>query len=157
MPTNLHGPNDNYDLNSSHVLPALIRKMHEAKQRGGNDVVVWGTGTPRREFLYSDDMAEACLYLLEQVEEKLQPLFSAKQPPLVNVSCGKDLTIRKSAEMVKDAVGFTGNLTFDLSKPNGTIRKLLDVSKMNQLGWKAMTPLRDGIASAYETNSMKAS
>lgn len=127
MPTNLYGPNDNYDLNNSHDLPALIRKMHEAKQRGDKEVVVWGTGTPRREFLYSDDMAEACLYLLEQPEEKLQPLFSDQQPPLVNVGCGEDLTIRELAELVKDVVGFTGNLTFDPSKPDGTMQKLLDV------------------------------
>jgi len=157
MPTNLYGPNDNYDLNNSHVLPALIRKMHEAKQRGDKEVVVWGTGTPRREFLYSDDMADACLYLLEQPEEKLQPLFSDQQPPLVNVGCGEDLTIRELAELVRDVVGFTGNLTFDPSKPDGTMQKLLDVSKLNQMGWKATTPLRDGIVSAYETYLMKAS
>ncbi len=149
MPTNLYGANDNYDLNSSHVLPALIRKMQEAKQRGDKEVVVWGTGTPRREFLYSDDMAEACLYLLEQPEEKLQQLFSDKQPPLVNVGCGEDLTIRALAEMVRDVVGFTGKLTFDPSKPDGTMQKLLDVGKLNSLGWKAYTLLNKGIANAY--------
>ena len=149
MPTNLYGPNDNYDLNNSHVLPALIRKMHEAKQRGDKEVVVWGTGTPRREFLYSDDMAEACLYLLEQPEEKLQPLFSDQQPPLVNVGCGEDLTIRELAELVRDVVGFTGNLTFNPSKPDGTMQKLLDVSKIKVLGWKAHTQLNEGIAKAY--------
>ncbi len=157
MPTNLYGPNDNYDLNNSHVLPALIRKMHEAKQRGDKEVVVWGTGTPRREFLYSDDMAEACLYLLEQPEEQLQPLFSDQQPPLANVGCGEDLTIRELAELVQDVVGFTGNLTFDPSKPDGTMQKLLDVSKLKQMGWQATTPLRDGIASAYKTYLVKAS
>ncbi len=157
MPTNLYGQNDNYDLNNSHVLPALIRKMHEAKQRGDNDVVVWGTGTPRREFLYSDDMAEACLYLLEQPEEKLQPLFGDKQPPLVNVGCGEDLTIRELAESVREVVGFTGNLIFDPSKPDGTMQKLLDVSKLNQMGWKATTSLQDGIVSTYETYLIKAS
>jgi GDP-L-fucose synthase len=157
MPTNLYGPNDNYELNNSHVLPALIRKMHEAKQRGEKEVVVWGSGTPRREFLYVDDMAEACLYLLEQSEEKLRPLFSDQQPPLANVGCGEDLTICELAELVRAVVGFTGNLVFDPSKPDGTMRKLLDVGKMNQMGWKATTPLRDGIASVYETYLMKAS
>jgi GDP-L-fucose synthase len=149
MPTNLYGPNDNYDLNNSHVLPALIRKMHEAKQRGEKEVVVWGTGTPRREFLYSDDMAEACLYLLEQPQEKMQLLFSDQQPPLVNVGCGEDLTIRALAELVRDVVGFTGNLTFDPSKPDGTMQKLLDVGKLKQIGWKAHTLFNKGIANAY--------
>jgi GDP-L-fucose synthase len=190
MPTNLYGPNDNYDLNNSHVLPALIRKIHLAKLASKGDragieaderrsgpipadlqeqllatstlnlapeVIVWGTGTPRREFLYSDDMAKACLYLLEQPEEKLQPLFSDKQPPLANVGCGEDLTIRELAELVRDVVGFPGNLTFNPSKPDGTMQKLLDVSKLNQMGWKATTPLRDGIAFVYETYLMKAS
>ena len=149
MPTNLYGPGDNYDLNNSHVLPALLRKMHEAKVSGGKEIVVWGTGTPRREFLYSDDMAEACIYLLEQPEEKLQPLFGDNRPPLVNVGYGEDLTIRELAELVKDVVGFTGYLAFDASKPDGTMRKLLDVGKLNALGWKAHTRLNDGIAQAY--------
>ncbi|MBI5626767.1 MAG: GDP-L-fucose synthase [Nitrosomonadales bacterium] len=148
MPTNLYGPGDNYDLNNSHVLPALIRKMHEAKQRGDKEVVVWGTGTPRREFLYSDDMAEACIYLLEQ-DELLQTLFNDKQPPLVNVGSGEDLTIHELAELVKEKVGFAGNLAFDTSKPDGTIRKLMDVSKLSQMGWKATTLLRDGLLMAY--------
>lgn len=151
MPTNLYGPSDNYDLNSSHVLPALIRKMHEAKQRGDKKVVVWGTGAPRREFLYSDDMAEACLFLLEQPEEKLQPLFSNKQPPLVNIGSGEDLSILELAESVKDVVGFTGNLSFDPSKPEGTLRKLLDASLLTQMGWKPTTHLRDGIRFTYQT------
>ncbi|MFZ3018212.1 MAG: GDP-L-fucose synthase [Gallionella sp.] len=151
MPTNLYGPGDNYDLNNSHVLPALIRKMHEAKQRGDKEVVVWGTGTPRREFLYSDDMAEACIYLLEQPEEKLQPLFGDDQPPLVNVGCGEDLTIRELAELVRDVVGFTGELVFDTSKPDGTMRKLMDVNKLKQLGWMATTSLRDGMVLAYDS------
>jgi len=149
MPTNLYGPGDNYDLNNSHVLPALIRKMHEAKQRGDKEVVVWGTGTPKREFLYSDDMAEACIYLLEQPEEKLQPLFSDNQPPLVNVGCGEDLTIRELAELVKKIVGFEGELTFDTTKPDGTMRKVMDVSTLKQMGWRATMQLRDGITSAY--------
>lgn len=150
MPTNSYGPGDNYDLANSHVLPALIRKMHEAKQRGDQQMVVWGTGTPRREFIYSDDMAEACLYLLEQPEEKLQALFSETQPPLVNVGCGEDLSIRELAELVREVVGFTGILAFDASKPDGTMRKLLDVGKLRQMGWQASTKLRDGVANAYK-------
>jgi len=149
MPTNLYGPGDNYDLNNSHVLPALIRKMHEAKQRGDREVVVWGTGTPKREFLYSDDMAEAGIYLLEQPDEKLQPLFSEKEPPLVNIGCGKDLTICELAEMVREEVGFQGFLTFDSSKPDGTMRKVMDVGRINRFGWKAKTVLRNGIRQAY--------
>lgn len=149
MPTNLYGPGDNYDLNNSHVLPALIRKMHEAKINNAQEVVVWGTGTPKREFLYSDDMADACLYLLEQPEEKLQGLFNDQQPPLVNVGCGEDLTIRELAELVKEAVGFSGRLAFDASKPDGTMRKLLDVGKLNSLGWQAHTGLNEGIAKVY--------
>lgn len=150
MPTNLYGPGDNYDLDNSHVLPALIRKMHEAKQRGDKNVVVWGSGMPKREFLYSDDMAEACIYLLEQPEEKLGPLFGDDQPPLVNVGCGEDLTIRELAELVRDVVGFAGELTFDTSKPDGTMRKLMDVSRINALGWKHRMPLRAGIRFSYQ-------
>ena len=149
MPTNSYGPGDNYDLANSHVLPALIRKMHEAKQRGDKQMVVWGTGTPRREFIYSDDMAEACIYLLEQSEEKLQSLFNDQQPPLVNVGYGEDLSICELAELVREVVGFTGKLTFDTSKPDGTMRKLLDVGKLNALGWEAHTRLNDGIVQAY--------
>jgi GDP-L-fucose synthase len=150
IPTNLYGPNDNYDLNNSHVLPALIRKMHEAKLRGDKEVVVWGTGTPRREFLYSDDMAKTCLYLLEQPEEKLlQPLFSNQQPPLANVGCGEDLTIRELAELVMNVVSYNGKISFDSSKPDGTKQKLLDVSKLNQICWKAHTRIKEGIAKAY--------
>ncbi len=150
MPTNLYGPNDNYDLKNSHVMPALIRKMHEAKQRGDQEVVVWGTGTPRREFLYSDDMAAACLYLLEQTDEKLRTLLNNEQPPLINIGCGTDLTIRELAEMIRDVVGFNGTLTFDPTRPDGTMQKLLDVDRLNKMGWKATTSLRDGIVSVYE-------
>ena len=149
MPTNLYGPGDNYDLNNSHVLPALIRKMHEAKMNNAKEAVVWGTGTPRREFLYSDDMAAACLYLLEQPEEKLRSLFNDQQPPLVNVGCGEDLTIRELAELVREVVGYSGSLVFDTSKPDGTMRKLLEVSRLNALGWKATTSLREGVKLAY--------
>lgn len=150
MPTNLYGPNDNYDLNNSHVMPALMRKMHEAKQREEKDVVVWGTGTPKREFLYSDDMADACIYLLERQLNDLADLFNNEHPPLVNIGCGEDLSIRELAKLVADVVGFKGNLTFDSSKPDGTMRKILDVSKLNQMGWRARMSLRTGISTAYE-------
>lgn len=151
MPTNLYGPKDNYDLDSSHVLPALIRKMHEARLNGASEVVVWGTGTPRREFLYSDDMADACMYLMEQQDGRLQSLFNDAQPPLVNVGCGQDLSIRELAELVKSVAGFTGSFTFDTSKPDGTPRKLMDVSKLERMGWRAGTSLRDGVAAVHES------
>jgi GDP-L-fucose synthase len=150
MPTNLYGPNDNYDLNNSHVLPALLRKMHEAKQRGDKEVVVWGTGTPKREFLYSEDMADACIYLLEQPDGKLASLFNNEQPPLVNIGCGEDLTIRELAELVAEVVGFKGSLTFDTSKPDGTMRKVMDVSRINALGWKRTMQMKDGITLSYQ-------
>jgi len=150
MPTNLYGPNDNYDLNNSHVLPALIRKMHEAKQSDTKEVVVWGTGTPKREFLYSEDMADACIFLLEQGEDKLASLFNEALPPLVNIGCGEDLTIKELAEMVAEVVGFKGNLTFDTSKPDGTMRKVMDVSRINKLGWKRTMQLKDGIGLSYQ-------
>lgn len=155
MPTNLYGPGDNYDLNNSHVLPALIRKMHEAKQRGDRDVMVWGTGTPRREFLYSDDMAEACLYLLGQPENKLQALFNETSPPLVNVGCGEDLSIKELAELVREVVGFSGQLIFDTSKPDGTMRKLMSVDRLRQMGWQSSTKLREGVTSAYQSFLVK--
>ncbi|MBI5006909.1 MAG: GDP-L-fucose synthase [Nitrosomonadales bacterium] len=150
MPTNLYGPGDNYDLNNSHVMPALMRKMHEAKQRGDKEVIVWGTGTPKREFLYSEDMADACIYLLEQSEAKLGSLFSDEKPPLVNIGCGEDLTIKELAELVAEVVGFTGSLTFDTSKPDGTKRKVMDVSRIRSMGWEPKVALRNGIALAYE-------
>ena len=149
MPTNLYGPNDNYDLNNSHVLPALIRKMHEAKQANATEVIVWGTGTPRREFLYSEDMADACIYLLEQAEEELGSLFNDEQPPLVNIGCGEDLTIRELAELVADVVGYKGNLEFDTSKPDGTMRKVMDVSRVKALGWHHTMLLKTGINLSY--------
>ncbi|MNJ96139.1 GDP-L-fucose synthase [compost metagenome] len=151
MPTNLYGPNDNYDLSTSHVLPALIRKMHEAKQSNSDSVVVWGTGMPKREFLYSDDMADACIYLLAQPQEKLQSLFNDAAPPLINVGCGHDLMIKELAELIKDIVGFRGALTFDHSKPDGTMRKLIDVEILSRMGWQAKTSLRDGILQAYDS------
>lgn len=145
MPTNLYGPNDNYDLDNSHVLPALIRKMVEAKQNKAKNVVVWGTGKPRRELLHSDDMAQACLFLLEQTEEKLGHLFNDEHPPLVNIGTGEDLSIRELAELVKEAVGFEGELTFDTGKPDGTMKKLLDVAVINDIGWNAKIKLSVGV------------
>jgi GDP-L-fucose synthase len=139
MPTNLYGPHDNYDLHNSHVLPAFIRKVHEAKKSGASSITVWGTGTPRREFLHTADLAEACLFLLEHYDE----------PDLVNIGCGVDVTIRELAETVCDVLGFDGTLEFDASKPDGTPRKLLDISKIKALGWSPRVPLREGIASAY--------
>ncbi len=150
MPTNLYGPNDSYDLSNSHVLPALIRKMHEAKRGNAKEVVVWGTGTPRREFLYSDDMADACINLLEQPDGKLNDLFNDVRPPLINLGCGEDLTIHDLAVLVRDVVGFTGRITFDATKPDGTMRKLMDVSKMTRLGWAPKTELAEGLRLTYQ-------
>lgn len=140
MPTNLYGPGDNFDLNASHVLPALIRKFHEAKIAEAKDVVMWGTGTPRREFLHVDDLADACLHLM----------LTYNDPEIVNVGTGEDVTIRELAEMVKDAVGFKGEIVQDLSKPDGTPRKLLDVSKLHGLGWRHRIELKAGIESTYK-------
>jgi GDP-L-fucose synthase len=140
MPTNLYGPNDNYDLNNSHVLPALIRKAHEAKLRGDTHYGVWGSGKPMREFLYVDDMADACVFLMERGDVR---------DGLFNVGTGQDVTIRELAETVMDVVGFEGEIVFDASKPDGTPRKLLNVDRMRALGWQATTSLRDGIARAY--------
>ena len=139
MPTNLYGPNDNYDLASSHVLPALIRKAHEAKARGDSELVVWGSGRPLREFLYVDDMADACVFLME----------SGISEGLFNVGTGSDVSIRELAQTVMDVVGFQGRIVFDAAKPDGTPRKLLDVGRLRELGWRAATGLREGIALAY--------
>jgi len=149
MPTNLFGPGDNYDLQSSHVLPALIRKAHEAKTRADARLVVWGTGSPRREFLYSDDMADACTFLLGLSDEQFGKLVRRDALPLLNVGAGKDLAIRELAELVADVVGYRGQLEFDVSKPDGTPRKLLDTSRLAVLGWTARIPLREGIEKAY--------
>ena len=151
MPTNLYGPGDNYDLKNSHVLPALIRKMHQAKMGGERKVVVWGTGTPRREFLYSDDMADACVHLVNLPDDQFashiaDPTF----PPLVNIGCGEDLTIRELAEQVKVVTGFQGEIVFDSSKPDGTPRKVLEVTRLGRLGWKMRTGLREGIVLTYK-------
>jgi GDP-L-fucose synthase len=140
MPTNLYGPNDNYDLNNSHVLPALIRKAHESKLRGDASYVVWGTGNPMREFLYVDDMADACVFLMER-EDICDGLF--------NVGTGQDVTIRELALTVMEVVGFQGEIVFDANKPDGTPRKLLNLDRMRDLGWVAKTSLREGIAKAY--------
>ena len=140
MPTNLYGPNDNYDLATSHVLPALIRKAHEAKLRGDPELVVWGSGTPRREFLYVDDLADACVHLMQ----------TGYDGPLINIGSGEDLTIRELAETVMQVVGFRGRIVFDASQPDGTPRKLLDVSRAAALGWRARTPLLSGIRLAYD-------
>ncbi|MGE5491743.1 MAG: GDP-L-fucose synthase [Actinomycetota bacterium] len=140
MPTNLYGPNDNYDLANSHVLPALLRKAHEARLRGDRELPVWGSGTPMREFLYVDDLADACVFVMENgIDEGLY-----------NVGTGTDITIRELAETVKEIVGFAGTIVFDASKPDGTPRKLLDISRLKALGWSARTELREGIRAAYE-------
>jgi GDP-L-fucose synthase len=150
MPTNLYGPGDNYDLETSHVLPALIRKMHEAKERGDPEVVIWGTGTPRREFLYSDDMADACLFLMSLGDGAFSSLITDDAlPPLINIGCGTDLTILEVAQLVAKVVGFTGSLRFDTSKPDGTPRKLLDVGRISALGWRPAASLATGIALAH--------
>lgn len=143
MPTNLYGPNDNYDLQNSHVLPALIRRFHEAKITAAPSVTLWGTGTPYREFLHTDDLAEACIYLMKEYNE----------PGLVNIGCGSDVSIRELAELIKDIVGYTGAIEFDTSKPDGTPRKLMDVSKLRSLGWTAKIDLRKGIESVYKVYS----
>jgi GDP-L-fucose synthase len=150
MPTNLYGPGDNYDLQSSHVLPALIRKTHEAKARGDKEVVVWGSGAPRREFLHSDDMAAACVHLMTLADAAFDPLVrSETEAPLVNIGSGKDQTIRELAELVAGIVGFRGSLRFDASKPDGTPRKLLDNSRIAALGWTPKIGLADGVAQTY--------
>jgi GDP-L-fucose synthase len=139
MPTNLYGPNDNYDLNNSHVLPALIRKIHTAKWKGESKVIMWGTGSPKREFLHVDDLAEACFYLMETYNEK----------EIVNVGTGIDVSIFELAELIKEVIGYAGNIEKDISKPDGTPRKLLDVSKIHSLGWKHKIDLKQGISLVY--------
>lgn len=140
MPTNLYGPNDNFDLETSHVLAALLRKAHEAKMRKARELSVWGSGTPRREFLHVDDLASACLFLLEKYDS----------PEIINVGCGEDISIRELAELICDIVGFEGQLAWDDAKPDGTPRKLLDVTRLQNLGWRPTIPLRDGIAQTYK-------
>jgi GDP-L-fucose synthase len=149
MPTNLYGPGDNFDLQNSHVLPALIRKFHEAKKSGAPNVTVWGTGSPKREFLYVDDMADACVHLLGLEDEKYEKVVAGLEPCLINIGMGKDITIRELAALVKEIVGFAGEIVFDSSKPDGTPQKLLDTSRMDELGWKAGISLREGIERTY--------
>jgi GDP-L-fucose synthase len=154
MPTNLYGPNDNYDPEGSHVLAALLRKIHEAKVTGASEVSVWGTGTVLREFLHSDDMADACVFVMTLPDSVYGPIVDSKSmAPLLNIGCGKDLTVRELAESICEVVGFGGNLVFDTSKPDGTPRKLLDVSRMKELGWEASISLMEGLAAVYREYS----
>jgi GDP-L-fucose synthase len=151
MPTNLYGPGDNYDLQSSHVLPALIRKTHEAIQRGESEVGVWGTGTPQREFLFSDDMADACVHLMNLSEAEFDSMISIPEmAPVINVGSGQDLTIRELATMVTSVLGFNGDIVFDSTKPDGTPRKLLDSTRLFALGWKPRVSLKQGIQLAWD-------
>ncbi len=150
MPTNLYGPGDNYDLAKSHVLPALIRKVVAAKAAGDKTVTVWGTGAPRRELLYSDDLAQACIFLMQMDDARYASLLTPNAPPLINIGTGEDVTIRELAETVARVLDYGGSLVFDTSKPDGTPRKLMDVSRIHSLGWKASTPLEQGIRLAYE-------
>ncbi len=163
MPTNLYGAGDNYHLENSHVIPAMIRKFHEAKINNQASVTVWGTGTPKREFLYSNDMAEACVFVINLADEIYQPLLASDRndglPPLLNLGSASDLTIAELAHMVKEVVGFNGEITFDTTKPDGPMRKFMDSSRLNQLGWHARIGLRQGLALAYATapfNELKA-
>ena len=149
MPTNLYGPGDNFDLKGSHVLPALMRKVVEAKRAGEKKLVVWGTGRPRREFLYSDDLAEACVHLLNLPESAYESLISHDEAPLINIGTGEDLTIRELAELVLRVLEFDCELVFDTSRQDGTPRKLLDVSRIHALGWKAKVSLEEGIRRTY--------
>jgi GDP-L-fucose synthase len=150
MPTNLYGPGDNFDLQASHVLPALMRKVVEAKVAGQHRLEVWGTGKPRREFLYSDDLAEACIHLLSLSEDSYRKLLDKNEPPLINIGTGEDLTIKELAELIARVLEFDCEIAFDPSRQDGTPRKLLDVSRMNALGWKAKTSLERGILLTYQ-------
>jgi GDP-L-fucose synthase len=149
MPTNLYGPGDNYDLNNSHVLPALIRKMHEAKLSDAKEVVLWGSGKPKREFLYVDDLANALVFLATLDDQRFDALVVPTQCPLINIGTGADLTIRELAETIAAVIGYRGRFVQDTSKPDGTMRKVMDVSKIDGLGWKATTSLQQGIAQTY--------
>ncbi len=151
MPTNLYGPNDNFDLQNSHVLPALIRKVHEAKQAGLASITAWGSGQPRREFLYVDDMADACLFLMNLPDQRYQSLLQQQHAPLINIGCGQDITIAELVDLVRDVIGYQGQVEWDRTKPDGTMRKLLDVSRMQNLGWSAKVSLAEGIARAYQS------
>lgn len=150
MPTNLYGPGDNFDLNNSHVLPALIRKTAEAVRSGAAEVTVWGTGTPKRELLYSDDLAQGCVFLMNLDEDRYGSLLIEDAPPLINIGSGEDVTIRELAETVAKTLGFKGKLVFDTTKPDGTPRKLMDVSRLHTLGWHHTTKLDEGIRRTWE-------
>ncbi|HEY0759556.1 MAG TPA: GDP-L-fucose synthase [Acidisarcina sp.] len=150
MPTNLYGPADNYNLETSHVLPALIRKVFEAKIEGRSELVVWGTGTPRREFLYSDDLGEACVFLMDLADEAYDSLLRSGSAPMINIGAGCDLSIGELASLICEILEFDGRIVFDAGKPDGTPRKLLDSGKIEQLGWKAKTSLQQGIRLAFE-------
>ena len=150
MPTNLYGPGDSYDLETSHVIPALIRKFHDAKVRGDREVTVWGSGTPRREFLYSDDLADACVFLMNLPEDAFGLLLRPAAPPLINIGVGEDQTIRNLAENIQQVTGYPGGIVFDRSKPDGTPRKLLDVGRLRLIGWRASKSLGAGLAMAYQ-------
>nr|WP_315429393.1 GDP-L-fucose synthase [uncultured Albidiferax sp.] len=151
MPTNLYGPGDNYDLNNSHVLPALIRKMHDAKTSGATEVVLWGSGTPKREFLYVDDLANALVFLATLDDARYAMLTDPLHCPLINIGSGEDLSIRALAETIAEVVGYTGKFVQDTSKPDGTMRKIMDVSKVRNLGWSPTIDLRTGIQKAYDS------
>jgi len=150
MPTNLYGPNDNFDPETSHAMAALIRKIHEAKTANNPEVVVWGTGTPRREFLHSDDLADACAFIMNLDEERFSSLLFNYQDPLVNIGVGKDITISELVEIIKSVVGFKGTIGYDTTKPDGTFQKLLDISRLSSFGWQADIALVDGIANVYD-------
>lgn len=150
MPTNLYGPNDNFDLETSHVLPALIRKFHEAGKNNAPAVTVWGTGRPRREFLHVDDFADACIHIFNLDAETFDSLIQTYDTPLVNIGCGRDITIYELAEMIRDITGFSGDMTFDTSRPDGTPQKLLDVTRLNELGWTYSISLKAGIRQTYQ-------
>lgn len=150
MPTNLYGANDNYDLQNSHVIPALLRKFHEAKAQGSPEVIVWGTGRPLREFMNSQDMAQACLFLMNLSDEAFKKLIAVDQCPLINVGVGYDVTIADLAKIISEVVGYQGKIVFDPSKPDGTYRKLMDCSKLHALGWKESIKLKDGLGLAYQ-------
>lgn len=150
MPTNLYGPNDNFDLTHSHVLPALIRKAHEARMQKADHVTIWGTGKPKREFLHVDDFASACVYILTLEDSKYDELLSSCDPPLVNIGCGKEISIGDLARLVCSIIGFDGKLAFDTQKPDGMELKRLDISRLNNLGWRYKISLKDGIARTYE-------
>ena len=150
MPTNLYGLGDHYDLHDSHVIPALIRKMHEAKVNGASEVIVWGSGLPRREFLFSDDAANACVFLMNLPDDKWETILANRRfLPSVNVGCGQDTTIRELAELIAQVVGFGGSLVFDPSKPDGTPRKLLDIERLSSLGWHPSTSFEEGLTTTY--------